>query len=617
MNAEKQPPAPAGAASRRTAWLTGSLLVLATVFAYCNSFIGPFIFDDKPAITENATIRQLWPLTEALSPPAIGSGVTGRPVVNLSLALNYAISREAPWSYHAVNLLVHVLAGLALFGIVRRTLHQPRMPERLRRDAVPLGAAVAALWLLHPLQTESVTSIIQRTESLMSLFYLLTLYGFIRGVQAARATRAAGWLVFSIASCLLGMGAKEVMVSAPLLVLLYDRTFVAGTFRAAWQQRWRYYLGLAGTWLLLGWLVLHAGGSRGEAAGFGLGVTPWTYLLTQCQAIALYLKLSLWPRPLVFDYGTDVVPSLTVVWPQALLLIALAAGTVVALWRRPAVGFLGAAFFAILAPSSSVVPLVSQTIAEHRMYLPLAAVLTLMVTAAGARFGRVTVFIGTAIALVFAVLTLQRNRDYRSEVAIWTDTVTKLPDNPRARVNLAEILLNTGQPAAALEHAAEAVRLKPGYPEAQTNLGIALAQTGRPADALLPCRTAIELNPRYARGHSNLAVVLAQLGQLPEAIMHLEEALRLAPDSPDAVPLRNNLANALLKSGRLPEAISQYRALLELAPMLVDARFHLGVALGLSDRLAEAEVQFEAVLQLKPDHAGALGALEGIRATRP
>lgn len=610
MNAEQQPPAPAGHISRRTLWLIGGLLGFVTLFAYCNSFTGPLIFDDKPAIVENPTIRRLWALSEVLSPPAIGSGVTGRPVINLSLAINYAISGTDPWSYHAGNLAIHLAAGLALFGLVRRTLQTSGRSERLQRDAVMFGAAVAAIWLLHPLQTESVTSIIQRTESLMGLFYLLTFYAFIRGVQS---TRSVGWFALSIVSCLLGMGSKEVMVSAPLLVLLYDRTFVAGSFRAAWRQRWRYYLGLAATWLLLAWLVLKSGGSRGEAAGFGLGVTSWTYALTQCKAIALYLKLALWPQPLVFDYGTDIVRDLAAVWGRAVLVCALVAGTLVALWRRPALGFLGAAFFAILAPSSSIVPLVSQTIAEHRMYLPLAAVLALLVIAAGARFGRLAAYIAAAIALVFTVLTLQRNRDYRSETVIWADTVAKLPDNPRARVNLAEILINSGQPAEALVHAAEAVRLRPGYPEAQTNLGIALAQTGRVAEALAPCRAAVELNPGYARGHSNLGIVLALLGQFPESIAHCEEALRLAPDSPDQVPLRNNLAGAFLKSDRLPEAIAQYHAVLQLAPSLVETRFQLGVALAMNGDFIEAARQFEAVLQVKPDHLQARRALEATR----
>jgi len=602
-------PVPPPAASRRNLLLAGALLGLAAVAAYHGTFSVPFLFDDRTAILDNPTIRQLWPLTSALSPPNDGSGVTGRPLVNLSLALNHALSGEAVWSYHALNLLIHLGTGLALFGLVRRTLRQPAVPERLRADALPVGFTVAALWLVHPLLTESVTSIIQRTESLMGLFYLLTLYGFIRGVQSARPS---GWLGLSVAACLLGMTAKEVMVSAPLVVFLADRTFVAGTFRAAWRQRWRYYLGLAGTWLVLGWLVLHAGGSRGTAAGFGLGVTPWTYALTQCQAILLYLKLSVWPHPLVFDYGTDVVRHLGDVWWQAGLLLLLLGVTGWALVRRPLGGFLGACCFLILAPSSSVVPLVTQTMAEHRMYLPLAAVLTLGVTAAYARAGRAALGAALVLAAGFAVLTIRRNQDYRSELALWTDTVAKAPGNARAQLNLSEILINAGQPAAALDHAAEAVRLHPTSAEAQNNVGIALVQLGRPADASGYCREAFRLRPNYAKAHSNLGIALLKSGQLPEAITEFEAALRLDPGSPDTLTLRHNLGIALLASHRLPEAIAQFEAVLQANPDSVETHYYLALALGLSDRLTEAAEHLEAVLRLKPDHADARAALEAL-----
>jgi len=552
------------------------LLVLVTVAAYHNSFAVPLLFDDKAAVLENPTIRQLWPLTEALSPPASASGAAGRPVINLSLALNYAISGEAVWSYHAFNLLAHLLAGLTLFGLLRRTLVAPALPVGVRSAALPLGFTITALWLLHPLQTESVTFIIQRSELIVGLFYLLTLYGFVRATTAARPLR---WLLVSVTACALGMASKELMVSAPLLVLLYDRTFVAGSFRAALHSRRGYYAALAATWLVLAWLVFRGSGTRGEAAGFGLGVSSWDYLLTQGRAIGLYLRLTFWPHPLVLDYGTAVVRDPLAVWPQGVMLLALAAGTAWATVRRPAAGFAGVAFFAILAPSSSIVPLVAQTIAEHRMYLPLAAVLALLVPLAYARLGRPALAVFLLAAPVLAAVTVQRNRDYRSEVAAWSDTVAKVPDNPRARVNLAEALILAGDPAAAREHAAAAVRLRPAYPEAQMNLGIALAQTGRPAEALPHASEAVELQPDSLRAQSNFAVVLAMLGRLPEAVTHLERALALGPTPAEAVSLHTNL----------------------------------GQALALLGRRAEAEVQFETVLRLQPDHAGAQRALRRLR----
>ncbi|MEO6876250.1 MAG: hypothetical protein ABI222_15655, partial [Opitutaceae bacterium] len=364
-----------GLTTRGAIALAGGTLVLAVVAAYANSWNAPFVFDDFMAITQNPTIRHLDRLGDVLSSPAFATGSTGRPMVSLSLALNYAVGGYDVKGYHLANTLIHAVAALALFGLMRRTLLRPVMREKFGAAALPLAFAIALLWALHPLQTESVTFVIQRSESLMGMFYLLTLYGFIRAVESASPRR---WQIFTVIVCLVGMATKEVMVSAPVLVLLYDRTFVAGSFGRAWQQRRTFYLSLAATWLLLAYTVI-AAGQRGGAAGFGRGVSSWDYALTQCHAIILYLRLAFWPSPLVVDYGTTIVQSLGEVWWQALLLIGLVAGTCFALVRRPAVGFAGVWFFALLAPSSSVVPLITQTMAEHRMYLSLAAVIGLVV----------------------------------------------------------------------------------------------------------------------------------------------------------------------------------------------------------------------------------------------
>lgn len=605
---------PARAAVNATRGRTGlavALLVLATFLAYANSFQGPFIFDDKPAILDNPTIRQLWPLTKVLSPPPVGSSVTGRPLVNLSLAANYAISGEEVWSYHAANLLIHLVAGLALFGVVRRTLLFPSAPERLRAAALPLGLATAGLWLLHPLQTESVTSVIQRTESLVGAFYLLTLYCFARTLASPAAR---GWPVLTVTLCLLGMATKEVMVTAPVVALLYDRTFVAGTFRAAWQSRWRLYLALAATWLLLAWLVLGGGGTRGEAAGFGLGVTPFDYALTQCRAVVRYLKLACFPFPLVLDYGTGLVRTISQIWPQAALLLGLLAGTAWAVVRRPLAGFAAAAFFIVLAPSSSVVPLVSQTIAEHRMYLPLAAFLALVLTATYLRLGRVALGLAAVVAAGFGAGTWARNADYRSAVLIWADTVKREPANARAQLNLAESLLVAGQVAEAVSPAREAVRLRPEYPEAQSNLAIALAQTGHPADALPHAQEAVRLQPHDARARATLGAVLSQLQRWEEAVPQLEQSLRLAPGSRDTGRVRNNLGFALMQAGRAAAAVPELETAVREDPARVEAHYNLAVAYGLTERLPAAAEQLEIVLRLQPDHTEARNALEQVRA---
>ena len=241
------------------AWFTRFaplVLVLAIALVYARSLQVPFIFDDADAVQRNPTIRRLdaWAI---INPPADGSTTTGRPVVNVSFALNYALSGEAVWSYHAFNVAIHALTALALFGLLRRTF--VALDPSAASFPPVLAALVALLWALHPLQTETVICIAQRTEALCGLFYLLTLYAFARaGAEPNHDSRR--WLGISVAACLIGMATKEVMVTAPLVVLLYDRTFFARSFAAAWRQRRGFYIALAATWLLLAYLVLQNSG---------------------------------------------------------------------------------------------------------------------------------------------------------------------------------------------------------------------------------------------------------------------------------------------------------------------------------------------------------------------
>src|SRR5215469_3205386 len=266
------------------------LIPAATVLAYANSFSGPLIFDDFTWIETNPHIRHLWPLWNALQSPQ-GAPGTGRPVVCLTLALNYAVSGLAPWSYHVANLAIHVSAALALFGIVRRTLQRPRLRDRFGTQANGLAAAVAVCWAIHPLQTESVTYIIQRMESLMGLFLLLTLYCVIRGHDSPRRSE---WYATAVVCCAMGMGSKEGMVIAPIIVLLYDRIFLANSWAEVWKERSALYAGLAATWLILISLVIvnqaRGGGLMGNPA-----VSWWRYAQNQFGAMAQYLRLTFWP----------------------------------------------------------------------------------------------------------------------------------------------------------------------------------------------------------------------------------------------------------------------------------------------------------------------------------
>ena len=578
--------------------LAGVLIAAAAAAAYHNSLRVPFVYDDLKAIPENPSIRHLWPPWDALLSAPGDTTVGGRPVANLTLAVNYALSGTEVWSYHVLNLLVHVLSGLTLFGIVRRTLCGPALGARFGRDALALALAAALLWTVHPLQTESVTYIVQRVESLMGLFYLLTLYLFIRSLGSPRPAR---WQAAAVVACLLGMGTKEVMATAPVMVLLYDRTFAAGSFRKAWRLRRGMYLALAATWLPLPLLVAATGWDRGGSVGFRAGVAPWDYWLTQVEAVARYAGLAVWPRPLVFEYGPFRFQDLAAAAPFALVTVPLAAATLAALRLRPALGFLGAWFLVILAPSSAV-PVATQTMAEHRMYLPLAAVAVAAVVLAHALLGRRSwPLLGLAV-LALGFLTQARNDDYRSELALWTDTVAKRPENPNARNNLGLALFHAGRVGEAIGQYQEALKLKPSYPGALNNLANALDQAGRPADAIAMYEAALSLEPKYAAAHFNLAKALDKAGRTAQALPHFEESLRMEPGFAQG---RVDYGDALSRSGRFAEAVEQFEAALSARPGFAAAHNGLGAALAQMGKVAEAIGEYQTALRLQPDLAEA------------
>ena len=585
--------------SVRSRVLAGAAIVLAVLAVYHGSLRAPFVFDDEWAVTRNATIRDLRQLGTVLAADTgNGSGVRGRPLVNLSLAVNHALGGTDVWGYHAFNLAVHALCALLLFALLRRVMRGAAL------SAEALAFAATLLWAVHPLQSETVICPVQRTESLMALFYLLTLYLAARGAESSRPVR---WQVAAVAACLAGMASKEVMVTAPLMVLLYDRTFLAGSFAEAWRRRRGLYAALAGTWLLLGLLVATSGG-RGGTVGFGLGVSPWDYALTQCRALVMYLRLAFWPHPLVVDYGMGLETSLAAVWPQALLVVALLAATAWALVRRPVVGFAGAWFFGILAPSSSVLPLASQTIAEHRMYLPLAAVLAVGVLGLHSLIRRPAVTLTftftftLTLAAAFAALTARRTADYRSELGLWRDTVAKVPASARAHYDLGVLLDRAGATADALAQFETALQLKPDYAPAFNNRGDVRFRRGEVDAAAADFAAAVRADPRLAEARYNLGRVRFEQDRVPEAIADYEAALRLDPDYRDALV---NLGIALVRAGRPAEALDRLRAAVRLAPADAEAQYNLGRVLDQEGDLAGAMTAYQAAVRLQPGLAAA------------
>jgi Flp pilus assembly protein TadD len=583
----------------RAPWLGLAAIIIAVVIAYANSLGGVFVLDDLGSIRGNPTIRHL---ATALFPPSGGLTVSGRPLLNLSFALNYAVGGDSARGYHVVNLVIHLFASLTLFGLVRRTLRLPSVAAGIGAGADSLALVIALLWALHPLQTESVTYLAQRAESLAGLFFLLTFYCFLRGAEPHSSAR---WFDASIVACVLGALTKETLVAAPVLVVLYDRTFLSRSIEEAWDRRRSVYCGLALSWLIVCWLLVGTG-SRGGTAGLATTMAWRDYALKQFHAIGLYLKLAFWPRPLVLDYGTSVDVTVFQLATGIVVVGTLLIATLVSLRRRPALGFLGAWFFLILAPTSSVVPVASQVMAEHRMYLPLAAVVALAVLSAYRWTGRRAVWVGLALAAVCGVLTVQRNRDYGSWVTLWTQALD-YGENFRAELNLGQALAETGHPEEAIVHYTAALRIQPQDHAAHNNLANALVDLNRLDEACRHFEEALRFKPTYAEGHFNYANTLVRLGRPADAVGHYRTAVRLAPDHALAY---YNLANALTQLNRLAEAVEAYETAVRLAPGNANAHLRLGNTLMQLGRAGQAVGEYEATLRLDPQNADAARNLD-------
>ena len=488
-------------------WL--GVCVVAACAAFSSGLRAPYEYDDMPAIRLNTSIAH--PIS-ALFPPS-NTSVAGRPVVNLTLALNRTIDGalgvdpagpNATLGLHIGNLLIHLACGFLLFAVVARTVR--RVNPGL--DATTVAGLTTLLWLVHPIQTESVHYLIQRTELLVSAFYLATLYAAIRAWEADEPGRRR-WLIAGIVLCALGMGSKEVMATAPVIVLLYDRAFVSNSWRAVVGDRARrwFYGGLFASMLFVAATI--ALGVRDLSVGFGLGMTPLEYARTQCWAIARYLRLILWPDNLNIDYGDRVVSG--AVWIPGAILIAGAVAASVAAWRRTqtrSLGFLGAWFFLIIAPSSSFVPIRTEIAAERRVYLASAAVVLLAVV--GIELARRRFRLGAAArtpaaiaAAVLALVTYERGIVYQSSETLYRDVIAKAPDNPR------------------------------GY------LGVGLALFSRSPERSVEVealfRKAIAVDTSNFLAWQSLGVLQLTQRRWQDAVDVFTHALRISPDNLDAI----------------------------------------------------------------------------------
>jgi tetratricopeptide (TPR) repeat protein len=574
-----------------------AVIALAAFVVYAASIHAPFVFDDVGTIVNNVSIRDLGRLAEVLAPPS-GTAVSGRPLVNLSFALNYAAGGLSPVGYRVTNIAIHALCALLLFAVGRRSM----IRAGIGALAEPAALTGALIWLVHPLNSEAVDYVTQRTELLMALCFMCALYAAIRAHEPDARRR---WQLLAVGATVAGAWSKETIAVLPIIVLLWDRAFAFPSYRTAWAARRGFYLALAGHWAVLG-VQLAIGGQAMNGGLTSLHVTPWAYFLNQPPFILRYLWLTVWPVPLVNFYGwASPAPLGPGAWLSILAVAALASGAVAAFMRRPRVGFAAVAVFILLGPTSSFIPIPTEVAAERRMYLPLMAV-SVGLAAAGVALARLRpstrrplAAAAAVVILAFSAGTMRRHRDYRSALALAQSTLDRWP-TPNAHQLVGVELAAAGRHDEAVLQLTEAART---VAVARYWLGAELLALGRDDEALDALGSFVRDEPDLPpvpKARVMMARVYAARGDEARAVDEIERALAANPNEPSA-----NGVMADVKASRLDfaGAVPHYTAYLAANRGDAGAWNRLGMALANIGRLGEAQRAMQQAASIDPANA--------------
>lgn len=595
---------------RGQAWrlivLWGLLLI-----AYSNSFQSGLVFDNAPVIGQDPRIRQATPanVTSILTggyrydKPAAG---LYRPFTTLSYLLNFAVlgNGPRPQGYHWINLAMHATntalvyaLGFVVFG-----------------EAAPAWA-LAAIWGLHPVLTESVTNIVGRAD-LLAAFGVLA--GFLCHAFAAGAggRRRVAWLFGLGAAQVIGLFSKESAAVLPALMLAFDLVWWD---RAKWRRRAAAYGALVLPFaaffcfraLAHPQMVIPFADNPLVNAGF------WAARLTALQVVGKFLLLFLWPASLAADYSYRAFPlfgeplTAQALAELATCLILVPLFVLLARRAKKAIVFLMVFFFIALLPTSNMIFQIGSIMAERFLYLPsvgLAGCAAAGVWWASQRQQRIPASWAALalICLALAARTYARNFDWKDELSLWTSAAEVCPGSAKAHYNLAKAL--EAMPGRLSDAAAEyraSLSIDPDHADVHTNLANALAAIGRVPEAITEYQEAVRIEPSRVEPHNDLANLLARIpGRLPEAIAEYRAALRIRPGSAE---VHYNLANALLNQpGGLTEAVNEYRAALRIDPDHVDAHINLGNALAAAHgSVPEAIAEYRSALRIQPSSVAA------------
>ena len=620
-------PAAKPAVGRRPARgaLAAALILCAGLLVYHNALSHPFHFDDRPNILLNYFIHLRSLDLSAVSQAMFKSAIPHRPVANLTLALNYYFGRINPAGYQAVNLAIHILNGVLVYLFLAQLLSY--LAGRSRFQGAPdLVALVAALlWLVNPVQSQSVVYIVQRMNSLAVLFYLLALVAWFRfriSVRPDSIRSPLRWLYLAgaVISFGLGLGSKEIVATLPLAVLLIE-IFCFRDLDLKWLRRYAWTFGLALLFMAVFGVIVLAGHPLQQLQNYyaGRDFTLAERLLTEPRVIWHYLLIFFFPIPAWMNLDYDIPVSTLALSPPSTLpaligILALLVLAVVNARRTPLLSFATLWFFLQIAIESTFIPL--EIAFDHRLYLPSVGLVLLVAVALLRLAGSQKRMIPAAavVAVLWAALAWARVQDWRTEEALWRNCVRKSPLKARTVTVLGDTYGKAGDTKRAEPLYLRAIRLDPKYDKAYNNLANIYNLTDRREQAIETLKQAIAYNPRSGHPYNNLGKNLLELRRYPEAADALARAVELMPYNAEA---HNNYAAALGSLGKYPEAEAEFRRSLEIDPDLPETYSNLAILYQRQNRLDQAIAVLQNYLKRHPDDSQIQAELQKLQAARP
>jgi tetratricopeptide (TPR) repeat protein len=553
---------------RRHLWIVCALCA-AGFLIYSNTFSSSFHFDDLLVIVNNPVIRNLWDI------PSIFNAFNTRFIPGMTFAVNYALGQLDVFGYHFFNIWLHVCNAVLVYAFVGQLLNIDDKSKHLPVNGkLWIAAVVAFVFLVHPIQTQAVNYLWQRTTLLAAFFYLGTLVLYIHGRRNTNRLyyRAA------LAACLAAMLSKEIAFTLPLMVVLIEFLFLQRESKD--KRSWFWVLPFLLMLLVIPVLLQRAEGAtlpimRPNDMTSGVAedvMTRKDYWMTQVNALRTYLRLFIWPLGQNVDHDYPLASETGGgAWFSTLLFLLALIGVGTASIRRRPLMALGVFWFFITMSVESLVTS-ADILVEHRLYLPIVGLGIILAIGIYqwlyTKNTRAAMIVTTLLCLVLGALTFGRNAVWQNDLKLWTDAIEKSPRKARPYNNRGVIFKKINFLDSSLADFDRALAIKPDFAEAYYNRGGVHKMKGDLEAAARDYAKVIELEPENYQGFDARGYTFRRQGMFDQALKDFAMSIALNPRNPEVF---NNRAYIYQKQGRKDLAIEDYSRAIQADPTYIYA----------------------------------------------